>query len=341
MNAIERVFAAFRGERADRRAFSMVLSLYGARLTDCPLDAYYTSPERYVAGQRAVVDLCDPDILFTPFAMASEARSFGCELVHFTQGPSNVKKPACKGLADLASLRQPDLRSDPDLVYLVESTKRLADIFGRDKPIAAVLTAPVDLPALLVGIDQWMEALLFEPAKRDELVRRTTAHFVALANAMLEAGASCVVTPVMFANPRLVTPEIARQRVIPLLAQAYAQVRGPVIFHHGGNTLARFLEHFKGMPGVAGFALDQRDSFAEARTILGEEPVLFGNLSGPHLPGMTPQQAAERTRSILAERADDPRFIFCTANADVPWGTPPETIRAVRDAVLAFGRGQA
>lgn len=341
MNSIERVFAAFKGEQADRRAFSLVMSLYGARLTNCPLDEYYTIPERYAAGQQAVVELCDPDILFTPFAFAPEARSFGCELVHFQQGPPNVKKPACKGLKDLASLRQPDLRTDPFLVYLVESTRRLAEAHGKDKPIAAVLTAPVDLPALLVGIDEWLEALLFQPEARDELVRRTTSHFVALANAMLEAGASCVVTPVMFANPRLVTPDIARKIMVPLLAEAYAQVRGPVIFHHGGNRLAKFLGLFKGMPGVAGFVLDQRDSFAEARAVLGPEPVLFGNLSGPHLPGLTPQAAGERTRSILEERAADPRFIFCTVNADVPWNTAPETILAVRDAVLRQAGGQA
>lgn len=340
MNALERVFAAVRGEPADRRAFSLVLSLYGARLTGCPLEAYYSRPEDYLAGQRAVVDLCDPDILFAPFALPLEARAFGCELSHFEHAPPNVRRPACRGLADLPALRTPDL-SDPGLAYLVESVRLLAGEFGREKPICAVLTAPVDLPALLVSIGEWIEALLFQPRAREELVRRTTDHFVALANAMLQAGATFVATPAVFINPRIITAGMAREHMVPLLAKAYSQVRGPVIFHHGGNPLSGFLDIFKDLPNVAAYALDHRDSFAEARRALGPGPVLLGNLSGPHLPGYSPGEAGERTRRILAERRGDPRYIFCTANADVPWHTPPETILAVRQAVLDAAGGQA
>ncbi|MCP4414546.1 MAG: uroporphyrinogen decarboxylase, partial [Gammaproteobacteria bacterium] len=37
MNSRERVLAAFHGKPMDRRAVSLVLSLYGARLTQCEL----------------------------------------------------------------------------------------------------------------------------------------------------------------------------------------------------------------------------------------------------------------------------------------------------------------
>jgi len=334
VNGLERVLAAVRGEPTDRRAFSLVLSLYGAGLTGCPLSAYYAQPEAYLAGQRAVVDLCDPDILFAPFALSLEARAFGCELLHVATAPPIVRKPACPGLAGLASLRRPDPAADPGLFYLVEATRRLAAAFGREKAIAAVLTAPTDLPALLVGIDEWLDALLFDPQARDALVALAAGHFVALANALLAAGAHCVVTPVVFANPRIITPDLAREHMAPLLAEAYAQVRGPVIFHHGGNPLGGFLELFKDLPNVAGFALDSRDSFAEARRVLGPGPALLGNLSGPGLQGKSSRDCGQGARRILDERRDDPRFIFCTAHADVPLDTPPDNILAVRQAVL-------
>ncbi len=341
MNSLERIFASIRGAPVDRRPFTLILSLYGARLTDCPLEDYFSRPEKYLAGQRAVVDLCDPDILFTPFALTLEAQAFGCELAHFDKGPPNVRKPACRGLSDLSTLRSPDPASDPGLAFLVESTRLLAKEFGTEKPIAAVLTAPVDLPALLVTMGEWIEALLFHPQIRDDLAGRTAAHFLALGNAMIEAGATFVATPAVFTNPRIITKDMARECVIPLLAETFAHIKAPVLFHHGGSPLSGFLDVFQGMPNVAGFALDQRDSFAEARGVLGPDPVLLGNLSGPHLPGYSPQEAYERTRGILSDRKDDPRYIFCTANADVPWHTPPETIRAVRQAVLDSAKGIA
>jgi uroporphyrinogen decarboxylase len=341
MNALDRVFAAVRGEPADRRAFSLVLSLYGARLAGCGLPEYYAEPEKYLAGQQAVVDLVDPDILFTPFALPLEARAFGCTLRYFDTAPPNVVRPACKGLADLAALLTPDPATDPGLRYLIESTRLLSREFGGEKPIAALLATPMDLPALLVTIGEWIEALLFEPEAREALLRRTSEHFVRLATALLEAGAHFVVTPSMFTNPRFLPPKMVLEHVVPSLAAAFARVPGPIVFHHGGNPLAPHLGLFKELPHVVGFALDHRDSFAEARAGVGEMPVLLGNLSGPHLPGLSPEDAYARTSAILAAVADDPRVVFCTSNADVPWSTPPETVKAVARAVLDTGRGRS
>jgi uroporphyrinogen decarboxylase len=332
MNSLDRVFAAVRGEPADRRAFSLVLSLYGAKLTGCGLSEYYAKPEAYLAGQRAVVDLVDPDILFTPFALTFEARAFGCTLKHFNTAPPNVIRPACKGLSDLSALRVPDL-DDPGLRYLVESTRLLSREFGGEKAIAAVLTAPMDLPALLVTIGEWIEALLFNPEIRDELLRRTSDHFVTLASALLEAGANFVVTPAVFTNPQFLTPQMIREQVVPPLSVAFSRVPGPIVFHHGGNRLATHLDMFKHLPNVIGFALDHRDSFVEARALVGDSPVLLGNLSGPHLPGLWPEEAYRQTKHILSDRATDLRFIFCTSNADVPWNTAAEQIKAVAQAV--------
>lgn len=338
MNSLERVVATVKGDPVDRRAFSLVLSLYGAKLTHCPLSKYYASPESYLAGQRAVLELADPDILFTPFALPLEARAFGCTLRQFDTAPPNVIRPACKGLSDLAALQAPKVTEDPGLRYLVEATRLLAREFGGDKPIAALLTAPMDLPAPLVTIGEWIEALLFDAGKRDALFRLTSDHFVALATSLFEAGASFVVVPAMFTNPQLLNPKLVGEYVIPALAGAFSRVPGPIVLHHGGNPLVPHLELVRDLPNVSGFALDHRDSFAQARAAVGNGPVLLGNLSGPHLPGLSPAAAYARTREIMSALACDPRSIFCTSSADIPWSTPPETIQAVVAAVLEAGR---
>ena len=81
MTGMERVIAALHGAGADHRAFTMTLSLYGAKLTSCPLNEYYTIPEQYLKGQMAVAQQCRPDIIFTPFALALEAQAFGSDIV--------------------------------------------------------------------------------------------------------------------------------------------------------------------------------------------------------------------------------------------------------------------
>ena len=44
MNSMERILATLAGEPTDRRAISLTLPLYGARLTSCDLRTYYTDP---------------------------------------------------------------------------------------------------------------------------------------------------------------------------------------------------------------------------------------------------------------------------------------------------------
>ena len=61
MNSMERIQAALAGKPVDRRAIAPVLGLYGARLTNCPLDQYYTDPAAYARGQSAVRETFQPD----------------------------------------------------------------------------------------------------------------------------------------------------------------------------------------------------------------------------------------------------------------------------------------
>lgn len=339
MTPMARVLAALTGEPSAERARTLVLSLYGSRLTDCPLREYYSNPSRYLDGQRAVAAAFGPDILFSPFALTLEAQAFGCQLHHQDQAPPNVKRPAVRSLRDHASVARKDIAESPGLAYLVESLRLLVQEFGSTTPIAGILTAPTDLPAMLFGIEGWLEALLFDQQAAQAIMDVATDHFLAMSQAMFQAGASAIVTPVMFCNPRIVSREIAARYMIPLLAKAYATAGGPIIFHHGGNRLSGFLPLFAGLPNVVGYALDERDTFAEARSALGEHPVLVGNMSGPHLSRRSPDEVARRVENILEDRRDDPRFILCSSSADVPWDTPLENIQAFFKTAGRRGQG--
>ncbi|WP_243358860.1 uroporphyrinogen decarboxylase family protein [Fundidesulfovibrio terrae] len=337
MNSTQRVFAAVTGEPADRRAFTLTLSLYGAALTGCPLDLYHSVPERYLEGQRAVLDSIGPDILFSPFVLPLEGRAFGCELAPQKNGPPNVKKPAIRDDAGLRALKAVDVESDPGLAYLVESVRLMSREFGPGVPLAGILTAPTDLAAMILGIERWLEILLFEPEAARDVLHVAVSHFHAMGSALLAAGATCIVTPVMFCNPQIMNPELAGTTVMPVLREAFGNAPGPVIFHHGGIPLSRHLDLFKDVPNLLGFVLDERDSFAQARQSLGPDPVLLGGLSGPHMPGRTPEAIRRRVLDVLQDRQDDPRFILATTSADVPMGTPLENILAVRNAVFSDG----
>lgn len=336
--SFERVMAAFQGQPMERPPFTMTLSLFGAKLIGCPLTEYYHDPERYAEGQDAVVDLCDPDILFAPFALTLEAEAFGSEIVFLPDNPPNIRKPAFRNPEEFMGLQLPDIDNHPSLLYFRESVRHLSLKHKGKKPICGVVTAPVDLPALIMGIDMWIEILLFHEHIAQDILNKASEHFISLANALLADGADFIALPIMFTHPSLLYRKLIDELILPTLHRSFQEVKGPIVFHHGGNPIVPLLNDYLNLPNVAAFAVDHRDSMIEARSIIGPNRLLLGNLNGPNLSRLPVEKILDKVNEILTDRNNDPCFVFATSAADVPWNTPPATIKAIADLICTWGK---
>lgn len=329
MQAIERVFGTIMGNPVDRTPFTLTASLYGARLTGCQLSEYYSDPEKYFQGQMAVVNEIEPDILFSPFAVVKEAEAFGSVSIYSGNNPPNLKKPAISDHSGISSLQMPDPENHPSLNYLTESTRLIAEQYKGQIPVAAVCTSPTELPALIMGIEAWLETLLFHQEEARQIMELTSRFFVQFANTLLSAGAACIVTLANFSNPTIITRKIAEETMIPVLKENYAQINGPIIFHHGGPDIIPFLDLYPKLPNLAGVVISPKDSFEETRKIAGNDLTIFGNINGPLLWKATPKIIEKWTNNIIENRKDDSRFIFASSNSDVPYDTPLENIKVI------------
>lgn len=330
MNAMERIGAVMSGVQPDRRAFTLTLSLYGAKLTSQDSGLYFSDPALYAAGQRAVVDLCEPDVLFGPFALSLEAKAFGATTAQLPDAPPFVSRPALRSRNDIADLNRPEVEHDRYLRFLVESVQAVVADQGGKRPVAAPITAPSDLPILLMGMENWLQVLLFEPELAASWTKLALDHFLAMAAAYFKAGASFLVSPVMMVNPTLVDASLAKRLIVPLLKEAFSHLDGPIVFHHGGNRIARCVGNLKDLPNLAGFVVDEGDSLAAVRRSLGPDMLLLGNLSGPHCSRRGADDVQRRVRNILANREGDPKFILATSGADIPYDTDPKILEGIR-----------
>lgn len=330
MNATQRIMATLEGKPADRRAVAPVLSLYGARLTGDPMETYYRDPAAYARGQALVRERFEPDLLFGPFAFALIGEAFGSELHWFKTQPPTVRRPAAPAAGDWDRLAIPDPENDPRLAYLREAVRLMAAEHRGEVPIAMPLPPPIDLPALVMGMEGWIETVLFNPEGARRILDKTIPFFVRLANGLLEAGAALIAAPCAFASPAVVTREIAARFALPVLGETQAQLKGPFVLHHGGAPLLANLDLVAGLPRTVGYVVDERDDLERSRQILGPDVTL---LSGPSAPRMGDRDAAgiaRICRAMLENRRADPRFILSTTGPDVPWDAPPENIGALR-----------
>ncbi len=300
-------------------------------MTSAAVEEYYANPGLYVRGQRAVCSYLDPDIVFTPFVFAFEAAAFGAELAPQKNSVPNVRKPPFRSAR--AALEHPDSDpgSDPFLRFLTDSSADCAEAFRGERIVAAPIVAPTDLPALLLGIEGWMEILLFRPEDAEGLFSKARRHFAALAEAYRSAGVSILVMPMMFANPRILDEESIRRLALPVLEAALRDCPLPVVLHHGGTAFAERIGLYTGLPNLAGFALGAQDSFSRARDITGPDTVLLGNISGPCFDVYTRDSLSSSLTALLEDRRNDRRWIFANGGAELPAWTPPDRLTLVRD----------
>jgi uroporphyrinogen decarboxylase len=92
---------------------------------------------------------------------------------------------------------------------------------------------------------------------------------------------------------------------------------------------------------VVGYVLDAGEDLAAARTALGPGPLLLGNLCGPSLVDLRPDQVRARCDQALAQRTADFQFILATSGADIALDMPPECLDAITDAVCRAGGVEA
>jgi len=330
MNCAERIVATLEGKPLDRRAFIPVLSLYGAKLTACPLDRYYSDPAAYLAGQIAVHKEFEPDILFGPFAFALIGAAFGSEIKASSVQAPNVRKPAFTALAGWDTLVFPDIDINPHLLYFRTAIRAMARKFADRVPVAACLPAPIDIPALVMGMEGWLDLALFDKPGAQRVLEKVNAFFVRLANCLFAEGAMVAFLPCGYASPTVLGREPVASLMRPAMAQALGQLNGPVVLHHCGAAFLGHLDILAGLPRVLGYALNYDEGLAKARQILGDGPVLLSGPLGTSIAEMDAARVKEVCRTILQERGREKerRFILATLGADVPWHTPPENIHS-------------
>lgn len=337
MTGLERVLSAVQGNVPDRPAVSMTLSLYGAKMINAPLKEYYSHARLYAEGQQAVSETFDADILFTPFTLASIGEAFGSQLVFFDTHPPNITVPGCKSAERVASLAKNPLIQEKSVHYHMEATELMKKYNNKKAAIGGVFLSPADLPAMIMGMEGWLNTLLFEKKEANIILESMIEFFVNTANAFFQAGAHLLVLPMAFCNPHIVTRSMVEKFLIPVLKEAFRQVEGPIVLHHVGLPLSPFLEQLKNLPNVVGYALDRSDSFSKARETLGTTPVLLGNIDGPTLYRYSPEDIMTRCQRIYENRKNDNYFILATSGADIPLQTPEENIHALVKTAAAYG----
>ncbi len=248
-------------------------------------------------------------------------------------GGPRIRNPV-RRRADVDALRVPD--PDRDLRFVPDAIRAARRALGGRVPLIGFVGGPFTVASYAVeggsqGFARLKTLLWSDPAAAHALFEKLTQAAVVQLEAQIAAGAEAAQVFESWLG------ELAREDLetfsFPYLARIAAAIRRagvPAILFSTGTSA--HLESLATL-GYDVLSVDWRIPIAEARA-RARGVAIQGNLDSTLLLGPV-DNAVARTRAMLRAAGREPGYIFNLGHG-VQVGTPPETVKAVVDAVHAF-----
>jgi len=340
MTPLEILVAAVNGTPAPRIPVFCNLFDHGPRELGMSQQDYYANGENVAAGQLKMRARYGQDNVWSLFYVGKEAELLGCEGILFAEdGPPNVADFVIRSYDDVAKLEVPDdITTHPAWAETAKCLKILKDEVGSTHPICAYLTASTTLPALLMGMDKWMELLLTGPTDvRDELLKKCSVFYQKEAAAYRAAGANVLIYSNPFGSTSFVGMKRFKEFSMPWMQRDLAPGGvGNIVYYCGmapfNNVIQQVMDELKiGVHYISPLA-----DLAEAKAIIGNKGLTCGVIDDIKMIGWTPEQTRAEVRRMCEIGMVGQHFLF--GNGVMPLGVPEANIQAMINAAFEYGK---
>jgi uroporphyrinogen decarboxylase len=336
---MERFAALMSGQTPDRVPIVCNLLDQGARELGVSIREYYSRGELVAEGQLTMREKYGYDTLLGMFYSGLDAEIMGCHrIVYADNGPPNVGHLVIRTPEDIKRLHLPDdLHAHPRFRELA----KCLDIMKRESagrwPVLGEVTASFSLPAMLMGIGQWLDLFLNgDPGLRDLLLEKCSQFSSRQLVALREAGADLIVYANPVASATFITPQKSRQLALPWVIKDLEEPGpGGVVFFNGGGRINPILADLQAHTGIGAYYLNPFDDIIEARRILGPQALIAGAINDIRLIDWSPDEIDREVERIMRAGKQGGGFIFGTLL--MPFRIPEENIRALVDAAIRHG----
>lgn len=343
MTPLEILKAAAGGLPAPRIPIFCNLLDQGPKALGMSAKDYFAKGEHVAAGQLKLRAQYGYDNVWSLFYVGKEAELLGCKDILFSDdGPPNVADFVIKSYDDIAKLEIPDdLNAHPAWQEIAHCLAILRSEVGGTHPICAYLTASTTLPAVLMGMDKWMELLLTGPADvRDELLRKCSDFFQKQLAAYRAAGAQVLIYSTPFGSPTFLGMPRFKTFVMPWMQRDLAASDvDDLVYYCGMAAFNPVIGQVMDTLQIKTHYISPLADLAEAKAIIGQRGLTCGVIDDIKMLHWSPEETHAEVKRICRLGMTDQHFLFGTGL--MPLGIPEANIRALMDAAMTYGRYDA
>lgn len=339
MTPLEILTAAAGGRPAPRIPIFCNLLDQGAKELGLSQAEYYAKGEHVAEGQLRMRARYGHDNVWSLFYVGKEAELLGCEKILYAEdGTPNVAHFVIQNYDDIAKLEIPGvLTSHPAWEETAKCLAILRAEVGATHPICAYLTASTTLPALLMGMAEWMELLTSGPADvRDELLRKCCEFIQKEIAAYRAAGATVLIYSTPFGSTYFSGTKRFQEFILPWMKQDLTAGGVDDIVYYCGmapfnNVIGQIMDEL----GVRTHYISPQDDLAQAKAIVGSRGLTCGVIDDIKMIHWSPEETRNEVRRICEIGKPDGHFLFGTGV--MPQAIPEANIKAMLEAAFTFG----
>ena len=336
----DRLTAALTGKVIDRIPVFCNLLDQGAKELGISLQEYYSNGEYVAEAQLKMREKYDYDNLWSLFYVGKEAELLGCtEIVYSNIGPPNVGEMIIKNYDDIHKLQVPaDLSAHPAFQEEMKCLKILEKESAGKYPICAYVTASMTLPAILMGMDKWMELLLTGPVDlRNELLEKCSDFFRKEITAYKNAGARILLYSNPFGSTDFIPMKLFKEISLRWMESDLKPVgiQG-VVYYCGGARMNPVIELVLEQLGITAYYLSPMDNVSEGKRLIGGRALCAGVINDIKLIDWSNESIRNEVKRIIEEGMPGGKFLFGTML--MPYSIPEKNILTMLEAAYEFGK---
>jgi uroporphyrinogen decarboxylase len=339
ITGMDRLVAAANGKISDRIPVFCNLIDQGAKELGIPLQEYYSNGEYVAEAQIRMREKYGYDNLWSLFYVGKEAELLGCKKIVFAKdGPPNVEEFFIKTHEDIHNLEIPDdITAHPAFKEPLKCLRILKREAGGKYPICAYLTASMTLPALLMGMDKWMELLLAGPVDvRNELLTKCSNFFEKEFNIYRNAGADIFLYSNPFGSTDFIPTKLFQELSLPWIERDLKPVGVVgVVYYCGGARLNPVIEQVLERTGITTYYLSPMDDIEQGKKIIAGRALCGGVINDIKLIDWSKEEIRNEVKRMIEAGMPGGKFLFGTLV--MPYSIPEENIRTMLEAAYEFG----
>jgi len=333
----ERVIGILKGEDIDRPpCFSGMGSVSVHAMEGIEWNEVHKDAEKMANLARASQKECWMDSVVVPFDLNVEGEALGGEVKFYEQhGTESLLYPLIpkKFVKKAEDIQIPEKLEDKGRIpIVVEAVKKVKDLVGDEVAVGSYVLGPFTLAGQVMELDELMKMSLRNPEELTSILALLKEVGSKVADIFTRAGADYITVRPMGAGTDLLSPRLFGKLVQPVLKDLVEGIDNLKILHMCG-TATPLVEMLHDC-GANALSFDHKTDLSEARKILGEKAIIFGDIDSVKVLLNGSKEDIKRSVIKALESGVDGIMPGC----DIWPLTPCSNIKAMVDATRKYGK---